>query len=185
MTDKDDVKDFNGPTIDHDPNEPPRAGSSWTVKSVTVAVAAVVLAGAGVAIARGAGWGPGDGWGPGGMGHRMMAGFAERRMEHVMDEIDATDEQQDRIWAIIDAARAELRPVGRDFRDSREEIVKLLGEPTIDRAAAEALRAERIAALDEASKKATAALLDAAEVLTPQQRAKLVEHYEERRGWRH
>jgi protein CpxP len=58
----------------------------------------------------------------------------------------------------------------------------LLGAATIDREAAEKLRAERIAAADEASRKLTTALLDAAEVLTAEQRAELLEHFEDR-GW--
>lgn len=72
----------------------------------------------------------------------------------------------------------------REFRDARGEVMELMTAPTIDRAAAETLRAARIAAIDEASKKITAAALDAAEVLTPEQRAKLVEQMKERRGWR-
>ena len=46
----------------------------------------------------------------------------------------------------------------------------------------EELRAERVPAIDEASRKMTAAILDAAEVLTPEQRKELVEHFEERGG---
>jgi Spy/CpxP family protein refolding chaperone len=70
----------------------------------------------------------------------------------------------------------------REFRDARTAVVELMSAPTLDRAAAETLRAERIAAIDEASKKMTAAMLDAAEVLTPEQRAELAKHLGERKG---
>lgn len=122
-----------------------------------------------------------------GMGGHMMhahmggMGFGGQGMSHMLDEIDATPEQEEKLWAIIDAARGEMRPVFRDFRDTHEAVTEIIAAPTIDRAAAEKLRSERIAAIDQASRKMTTALIDAAEVLTPEQRAKLVEHIKERR----
>lgn len=151
--------------------------SRWIVAG---GVAVLALAGIGAAGAMG-----------GGMGHHMMevgmkhgGHFAGRGFGRALDAVDATAEQEERIWAIIDGAHAELRPMMREFRDARGEVLELITAPTIDRVAAEALRAERIAAIDEASKKLTAAALDAAEILTPEQRAKLAEQMKERRGLR-
>lgn len=161
-----------GATIEHNPNEtrePKRYGVTFMVG---VGLAAVIAIGAGAALAQG-GFGP-KGFGP------MGARFAEHRFEKLMDEVDATDAQQDKIWAIVDRTRSELRPVGREFRDSRGKVAELLAAPTIDKAAVEALRAERIAAVDAASKKAVAALVEAAEVLTPEQRAELAKELKER-----
>lgn len=159
-------------------NASPNGGRRRSGWIVTGGVAVLALAGIGAAGAMG-----------GGMGHHMMeAGmrhgghFAGHGIDHMLGAVDATAEQEERIWAIIDGARAELRPMMREFRDARGEVMELMTAPTIDRAAAEALRAERIAAIDEASKKLTAAALDAAEVLTPEQRAALVEQMKERRG---
>jgi protein CpxP len=165
---------YEGPVIDHDANEPKKTSRYGTAFVVGVGLAAVIAIGAGAAIAQG-GWGPG-GMGPGHMGMR----FAEHRFERVMDEIGATDEQQDKIFAIVDRTRAELRPMGREFRGMHEEVAALLTAPTIDRAAVEALRAKRIAEVDEASKKAVAAVIEAAEVLTPEQRAKLAAEMKDR-----
>ncbi|GAA4161735.1 Spy/CpxP family protein refolding chaperone [Shinella granuli] len=145
----------------------------------------------GVAVLALAGIGAAGAMGGGGMGHHVMevgmkhgGHFAGRGIDRVLGSVDATAEQEERIWAIIDGAHAELRPMMREFRDARGEVMELMTAPTIDRAAAETLRAEHIAAIDEASKKMTAAALDAAEVLTPEQRATLVEKMEERRGSR-
>lgn len=141
-------------------------------------LAVLALAGVGAAGAMG---------GAGGMGHQMMeigmkhgGHFAGRGLARAFSAVDATDEQEDRIWAIIDGARADLRPVMREFRDTRTQVMELMTAPTVDRAAVEALRAERIAAIDEASRKLTAAAIEAAEVLTPEQREKFAEQMAER-----
>jgi Spy/CpxP family protein refolding chaperone len=102
-------------------------------------------------------------------------------MGRVLAELDLSNEQEDRIWEIVDGLHSEARPLMRDFRDTREEVAKLLGAATIDRTAVETLRAQRVAQIDEASKKLTTALLDAAAVLTPEQRAKFLEEMAERR----
>ena len=114
------------------------------------------------------------------MRHGMK--FGERRMERMLDEIDATPEQAEKLKTIFASVRKDMRPMFEDMRDTREDIADLLAAPTVDRAAAEKLRAERVAAIDETSRKLTAAILDAAEVLTPEQRKQLVEHFEERHG---
>lgn len=106
--------------------------------------------------------------------------FAGHGLDRALAEVDATAEQEDRIHAIIDDARSELRPLMREFRDARESVIDILKADTIDRDAVETLRAERVAAIDEASKKLTAAVLEAADVLTPEQRAELVEHFGKR-----
>lgn len=148
----------------------PRAAANWG-RRITIGAFVVVAASAvGVAGAISGGFG-----GPGGMGHFGMGPFGmERRLGSALENANATPEQEKKIWAIIDAARGEVRPTMRGFRDTREKIVGILGAPTVDRAAVEKLRQERVAAIDAASKTVTAAVLDAAETLTPEQRAKLV-----------
>ncbi len=156
------------------------ASKGWSRRAVIVGIAAVaIVSGIGFAVARSDDFGMG--------GHMMRAhmgggGFMEHRIGSVLDELNATNEQEDKVWDIIDKARDEVRPTFRDFRKTREDVIELLGAPTIDRAAAEKLRSERISAIDEASRTMTTALLDAAEVLTPEQRAKLAEHLKERAG---
>lgn len=170
---------YDGPVIDHDAAETPNGGRYGTAFIVGVGIAAVIAIGAGAAIAQGFGGGHMGGQMGGHMGGMGMR-FAEHRMERVMDEIGATDEQQDKIFAIVDKTRADLRPMGREFRGMREEVATLLSAPTIDKAAVEALRVKRMAEVDAASKTAVAALVEAAEVLTPEQRAKLVEEMKDR-----
>ena len=59
---------------------------------------------------------------------------------------------------------------------------KLLLAPSIDRARIESLRAEQVKSLDEASKRLVTAIEDAAEVLSPEQRAALAEQMRKHHG---
>lgn len=115
----------------------------------------------------------------GGHGPRH-GGFGPGGLDRILEEIDATSEQEKKLWDIADSVRDEVRPVMREMRDTREKLAELLGAPTVDTAAVEALRTERLAKLDDVSKKISTALVEAANVLTPEQRAKLAEEIKDR-----
>lgn len=166
--------------------EAPRSRFSRGLLVATVATLGLAAAGAGIVVAQD--------FGPARMMHGgatmqearfgedrgRMAQFMEWRLERTLDEVDATPEQVERVKAIAEEARAEIVPLMRGFRGAREDLAEILGAETIDRAAAETLRAERLAAMDAASARAVRAMLDAAEVLTPEQRAALAEEFGER-----
>lgn len=120
----------------------------------------------------------------GDMRGEMMGEFMQWRIERTLAGIDATPEQIARVRAIAEAARADIMPIVAEFRGTREAFAEILGAETIDRAAAEALRAERFAAMEAASERGLEAMLDAAEVLTPAQRTELLEAMEEHRRGR-
>lgn len=107
-----------------------------------------------------------------GHGFGQMGGFG---IERALRSVDASKEQREEIWTIVDAARSEIRPLVSDMHDRREQVATLLAAETLDRAAFETLRQETIASADAVSARGMAALLDAAEVLTPEQRAELLE----------
>lgn len=166
-----------------------RVFNGWARSMAIGSVALVALGGLGLAAARSDALGESSGrFGMGG-GHHMRhggerggLGFGERRLERILEEIDATPEQAEQVKTIVTAARSDLMPMVADFRGAHDDIAALLSAPTIDRAAAEKLRSERIAKVDAASKRLTAAILDAAAILTPEQRTELAERFQERRG---
>ncbi len=152
------------------------------------AVAALALAamvGAALAGSASAGWG----WGPGGhgFGHHGMMGETmdpaevkervERMVAHIAIEVDATDEQKQKLTGIFVGAANDLMPIHAEFMESRQagELVGLLTAPAVDRAAIESFRAEKMALADKASRRIAQALGEAAEVLTPAQRAEVGE----------
>jgi Spy/CpxP family protein refolding chaperone len=113
------------------------------------------------------------GWGRHGH-HRFSAEEIRDHVEWMLRDVDASDEQVERITAIATATASELRGLHEQHRGARDQIAAALGGATVDRAALETLRAEHVAAADEASRKITDALAQVAEVLTPEQRAELV-----------
>jgi protein CpxP len=159
-------------------NETPTTSSRrWTLAAVsaaTVALAGAALAWHGQAHAFGPGFGARHGgWeqaDPETMGKRIEAMVAFR-----LADVDATADQKSRISAIMKAAANDLASVRGQERDLRRKSMELLAAPTIDRAQIEALRVQQMQLFDTVSRRMSQAMVDAAAVLTPEQRAKLAE----------
>ncbi|MCB1499889.1 MAG: Spy/CpxP family protein refolding chaperone [Bauldia sp.] len=101
----------------------------------------------------------------------------ERMVGHIAVEIDATDEQKEKLTAIFVSAANDLMPIRAEIIETRQagELIGLLTAPTVDRAAIEAFRVEKMDIADRASRRVAQALGEAAEVLTPEQRVELGE----------
>ncbi|MCS7100252.1 MAG: Spy/CpxP family protein refolding chaperone [Burkholderiaceae bacterium] len=153
---------------------------------------AVTLAALGAAWHRSASaHGMGRGFMPGPMGPmgtmdpQAMGQRVEAMVQWMLADVDATPEQRARISAIAKGAFNDLAPLRARHLDARRATVRLLAAPTIDRAAIERIRIEQIQLAETTTRRVTQALLDAAEVLTPEQRAKLAAAWESRRRHRH
>lgn len=116
------------------------------------------------------------------MGQHMDPGEHQEHMQRMVGvlawKVDATPEQKQKLGAIAAAAAKELEPMRDKFAAAHRQAHDLLLQPTLDRAALEALRAQQVANADEASRKMVGFLADAAEVLTPEQRAKLAKDWD-------
>ena len=170
---------------------PPRTRRYFAIAAI---VAAVGLTGIAATQAfSDHGFGRGHWHGRGMMGGPMGRAFdparaeerADRMVRHLAIEIDATAEQQEKLRGIVKDTVKDLLPLHEKAHGARQRARQLLTQPTVDRAAIEAFRVEQIAQMDAASKRLTQAIGDAAEVLTPEQRQKIGEHMQHRRGhWR-
>lgn len=101
-----------------------------------------------------------------------MAGFM---VDRALASVDATDEQREEIGAIVEKATADIHTMVSDLDDPKEQFTTLLAAETLDRVAFEALRQQTLETGDAVSIRALEAFLDAADVLTPAQRAELIE----------
>ena len=101
----------------------------------------------------------------------------DRMLKHLYVEINATEEQKQRLDPIVRNAVKELGPLRRDLHAARREAIGLLGQEKVDAAALEALRAKQVQLTDGASRTVTRALVEAAEVLNPAQRKQLAARF--------
>ncbi len=125
------------------------------------------------------------GWHGGGRfgGQFLSPGRIERMVDRLGWAVDASSEQKQKLGAIIGRAADDLRPLRERHLEARRQAAEALAGPTIDRARLEALRVDQMQLADQASQRITAALVEAAEVLTPAQRADLARRLERwRRG---
>ena len=111
-------------------------------------------------------------------GHRA---HLEAALDHLLDALDATEEQQAQIEAILDAAFEQGEELRGDHEARHEQLKELFTAEEIDREALEELRTEAIDRFDEGSQLFTQVAADVAEVLTVEQRQELIELVESRR----
>ena len=110
----------------------------------------------------------------------------DRMLKHFYVEVDATEEQKQKLEPIVKQAAKDLMPLREQLHAGRREAIELLSQERVDPAALEALRGRKIQLADDASRRLTRAIAEAADVLTPAQRKELATHLARRPGrWHH
>ena len=141
------------------------------------------VAGAGATLATGAA--AISGWGHGHHGTRDPGKIAEH-LDHkapwVLDALDANEEQKLAFGAALSDAVNVGLPMVQAHRERHHEWVEVLTAPTIDLKLLDNMRTEALASLDEATYTLLPKLAAMAEVLTPEQRAKIATHLAKRHG---
>jgi len=129
--------------------------------------------------------GPGwhHGWGEQ-MSSEEIADRIQHGVKYMLSEVDATADQKTKVTAILQAAAQDVHGLGDQHLAARTQIHEILSAPTIDRARLENVRADELRLADQASKRIVTAIADAAEVLSPEQRTKLMDEMQKRHhGW--
>jgi Spy/CpxP family protein refolding chaperone len=143
-------------------NTETRRGRRWTIAvALAVTAAAAAYASAGPAL-------------HGHRGHTAMSLDAlKAHIQKTIEECagDASADRKARIASIASAAVDELRPAHDQFRKDHARVHALMMAPVLDRAALEQWRAAQIQSVDAMSRRVLMAAEDAADLLTPEQRA--------------
>ena len=105
----------------------------------------------------------------------MVEDRADRMVRHLSIELDANNEQQEKLRVIVRGMLKDVLPTRERALAARGQARELLTATTIDRTALEKLRADQIALADSVSKRITQAIGDAGEVLNFEQRRKLAD----------
>jgi Spy/CpxP family protein refolding chaperone len=123
--------------------------------------------------------------GPWGRDPERMRKHADFAVEYALREVDATPEQVAQVKAIVGQALTALDGVHDRHEANRDALVAALSQPEVSRADVQAIRAQELALADAASVQIVDALVDAAAVLTPEQRSELIELAREFHGHGH
>jgi len=111
------------------------------------------------------------------------AARADFGTEWVLGKVDATPEQKTRIKAIVQDAIKDLSQVREEHIKNRNAFTQALTQPSVDRATLKQIRQSEMQLAESASERFVNAIADAADVLTPEQRGKLVEMANQFRRW--
>jgi len=146
---------------------------------------------------HGPGMGGMHGWGErrdhemGGMHHGMggaaimFRGSPEhmaRKIDHMLDGLNASDAQRGQIKQIAAAAATDIKAQAEAGRALRQRAMQAFTAPTVDAGAVEQVRQQMLQQHDQMSRRMTQAMLDVARVLTPEQRARLGERMRDRQA---
>ena len=152
-------------------------------------LAVPVLLGAGICAVRAHAADDGFGFGPPGFGGdgspEQHKAFMQKRLDKMLDMLKATDSQRTAIKAIAERMFTEMQPVHQQHKQLHDAMVAAFTADTVDRAAVEKLRLQVTALVDQGSQVFSKGLLDAAQVLTPEQRQTLAKFIQEHHGRHH
>ena len=166
------------PTPSPAPPPPHRSRRRWFKYGLAAVIGGAVATGATLGFGH-RGWhGHRGAWNAASLDPAQLNARIEKGAAYLLRRVDASEEQKRKVTALAQAAAADLRPLRDQWRQGREELRAIVSASTIDRAKLEVLRAKQVALADAASKRATQALADIADVLTPDQRIKMVQMWD-------
>lgn len=121
--------------------------------------------------------------------HGLRGEFHEFMLNRMLDHAEATDEQREKILAIMESAREDVKALRKDSPgEFHERALEILSAETVDRAAIDALRAEHQGRIEAAMDRMSEAIVEAAAVLSQEQRVAIADEMRERfaeHGGRH
>jgi len=120
-----------------------------------------------------------------GPGMQFRGGGMRQRMHRMLEIAGATDAQKTQIKAVWEPLKTQLRAVGQDHAKVRQSMQQALAAPTIDPAAIEKLRRDSVQLMDKRSALITQGMVGTAQILTAEQRQKILDEVRKHGGEHH
>lgn len=114
----------------------------------------------------------------------QVAAFVTDRLDGLLDDIDATPAQRTQIQAIKDRMLQRVQALHATRQATHQTLLAEWSADQVDRAKVHALIDERGAEMKALAHEAADALIEAHDLLTPEQRAKVAKKAERMRGMR-
>ena len=166
-------------TDSHTPSAP-LTRRSWRWLALGLPALALSGAFATTALARGGDHGFG---GPGGPpNEQQMERFMGRRLERMLDHLNATPAQETQIKAVFANHKEQLKAMHQEKRQLHEATRAALIAPTLDASAVEGVRGKMLAHAEKSSRVFAEIALQVGQILTPAQRQQIAERMEHRGG---
>jgi Spy/CpxP family protein refolding chaperone len=93
----------------------------------------------------------------------------------ILNRIQATPEQREQVQGVVAGVLQDLAPLRDQHRQNRDAFLAALAQSTVDRAELDQLRRAELELADRASSRIVAALGEVSDVLTTEQRNRLLE----------
>jgi periplasmic protein CpxP/Spy len=152
-----------------------RSRRRWLLFAAPVALIGGTMATS--AFAFGPGW---HGWGGG--DPEKMEKMVDRRVDRMLDSIDASADQKTRVKGTIARLRPQLRALRAEKHKLHEAGAKALAADRVDPNEIERLRREALKLAERGSTLVSGGLVEIAQVLNPEQRRELLEHFQRHGG---
>ena len=104
------------------------------------------------------------------------------KLNAILAYIDANDTQRQAIKKIVDQAKPHMGEFGARHRALHTRFVDLLSADTLDEEALAQLRQQSLALTDSMFDQSIAIMVEISKVITPEQRARLIDHWRKHHG---
>lgn len=113
------------------------------------------------------------------VGEEGLRRHLEVAVELVLNDLEATELQQEEIEAILDEGVTDFVSFHDEGRALRDEFHLALQADELDPVEIERIRADMVNVIDRASLRGVEVLLETADVLTPEQREQLIQRHQQ------
>lgn len=163
-------------TRENDSNKSSMFKRPWRWVALGLPVLALTGAFATTALAQ-----QGGKWG-GPPDEKQAGKFMERRLERMLDRLDATPAQETQIKAVFASHKQQMKAMHHEKKELRDATRAVLAAPNFDAAAVEGIRAKMVAQAEKSSRMFAQVALQVGQILTQAQRQQMADHIGHGRG---